>query len=407
MNNVENTVKQITQKDDNLAIKALSSMFCEINLDVFNSLNDKSEFLFDFVKANVARRFLKVISSSNYQNLFKFFAMYSYDYFDVLTECFLKFANNDDFEKLTTLSKNGTSEEKTYAIKILSSVDKLPRETVVENAFSDFEPLMTICADILKDKGDISCYEKAIALLKSDDDFEVLNAVKFLVAFGDKKALYPIYEVMKESPISNNIADELPFLSSISDMIKSDNISLGIFCLIEILDDLAENIPLSYIFNYELYDVLNFLIEKNSSNNQNFSEIAFALVKAKYKFELITDNDEYIFDADKDTKNEIFEILNLLKNQDEKFWQCQIEMITDELYSYPKRILSVLELIRELNLQGTIDDVKSLLENEDETVICSAVHTLNSLGNISSVDKQIVDNLKNENLKILVLSYLN
>lgn len=407
MNNVENIVKQITQKDDNIAINVMTSMFNDADLVVFNSLNDKSEFLFEFVKKNVARRFQSVIKASNYQNLFKFFTVYSYDYFDVFVDCFLKFATDIDFDKLLELSKNGTDEEKTYAIKILGCANKLSADVAFENAFSDFEPLMTVCVDVLKTGDNKECFNKALDMLKSEDDFEVLNAVKFLVAYGDKSVLPQIYEIMKTSPVSAGIADEIPFLSSLLEMLKSDNISLGLFCLSEILDDLAENIPLSYIFNYELYDVLNFLIQKNLNNNKNFSEIAMDLVKAKVKFELITSNDEYIFDADKDTKNEVFEILNLLRNQDEKFWQCQTEMITDELYSYSKRVLSVLELIRELNLKSAADDVMNLLDNDDETVVCSAVHTLNLLGAMSSVDKKIVDNFKNENLKILVSSYFN
>lgn len=58
-------------------------------------------------------------------------------------------------------------------------------------------------------------------MLKSDDDFTVLKAVKFLVAYEDKSAVDAILEAMEKSSMSENIAGEVPYLESLLDLMQT------------------------------------------------------------------------------------------------------------------------------------------------------------------------------------------
>ena len=55
----------------------------------------------------------------------------------------------------------------------------------------------------------------------------------------------------------------------------------------------------------------------NITNVDKFFEV---VDKCEGKVEMLTENDEYTFDEDKNTKQEVQDIYNLLKKQQEYFW---------------------------------------------------------------------------------------
>ena len=78
----------VCAKDENAARMAAAKIFNECNIEEFEKLCEKMDFLFDFVKENVLKRFSIAVNSSNFKNIFKFFNCYSPhfdDFFAVLT----------------------------------------------------------------------------------------------------------------------------------------------------------------------------------------------------------------------------------------------------------------------------------------------------------------------------------
>ena len=108
---------------------------------------------------------------------------------------------------------------------------------------------------------------------------------------------------------------------------------------------------------------------------------------------MFCENQEYIFDEDKNTKQEIEAIWKLLKTQNEEFWTLQKHFVVSELNEEKDRILSVLPVIAEFNIKESIDIIKKLLEiNEDEVVICEALSTLKTMQILELSDIQKVEN---------------
>ena len=83
----------------------------------------------------------------------------------------------------------------------------------------------------------------------------------------------------------------------------------GLTVINYIINGLGEILPLSTTIDYNLYSV----IEDLANNSQN-SAIATVLTNAREKFNTLTENDEYLFDEDKNTKNEVLEINKLLNS---------------------------------------------------------------------------------------------
>ena len=92
------------------------------DVELFAELVGSDDFLFDFVKQNVANRLSKVCNESNYMNLLALLKYYSPFYEDFIVSNLVKFANEDLTDKLLEIFENGTEEEKTYCAKFFAFV---------------------------------------------------------------------------------------------------------------------------------------------------------------------------------------------------------------------------------------------------------------------------------------------
>ncbi len=408
MNN-EQLVKDLTAKDEQKALCAAQEIINKTNTEAFKLLTDKSEFLFDFVKNNVCKRLNKAINQNNYRNLFAFLKIYCPDFEDVIIGSLAKFANEEMTDEMLELLEQGSDEEKAYAAKYFSYIpDTIAIDDLIQYAFEDNEALAFNAAKALGAMNADVAYQKAIELLNSDDEFTVLKAVKFLVAYENKNAVEPILKAMEHSSMSENIAGEIPYIQSIMELLTTyDDKSLVLLCVDNILSGLGEILPLNQIFCFELFEVLSFLIEYNIKNKD--SQAAAVLLKALSKFEMLNENEEYTFDEDKNTKQEINEIYNLLKNQQEYFWNAQKNLVKNELNpSLPNyRTSSALRVIAEYNLTQAADEVKSLLNSENEILLCEAVIALKNLSMLDGINKdEIIGKVKDENKKALIQSLI-
>lgn len=111
---------------------------------------------------------------------------------------------------------------------------------------------------------------------------------------------------------------EIPYIQSLMELLQQyEDKNYVLLCIDNILSGLGEILPLSQIFCFEMFEVLEYLIPYNT-NNKN-PQAAVVLLKALSKFEELANNEEYTFDEDKNTKQEIQDIYNLLKKQQSTF----------------------------------------------------------------------------------------
>lgn len=356
---------------------------------LFAELVEKDSFLFDFVKQNVAGRLEKATNEHNWQTLLTFLKYYSPSYEEFITSTLARYADEDLTDKMLGLLENGTNDEKTYAAKFFSYIqDPLAIEFLKKNSYTDNEYLNTNCAVTLSAMNEESSYNEALEKLKSNDDFEKLLAVKFLTAYGKKEALQGIIDAMKNSAMAENIAGEIPYLESIFNILEND-FENGLLVVNYIINGLGEILGLSQVFDFELFDVLEFIETKYED-----SRAAVVLLNACEKFETLTENDEYLFDEDKDTRNEIQDIKKLLLNTDKKEL---LSKVNAELREDSPFVYTALDFAQDLMA------IRELLKCSNQTIILKTAEILKSLNNLDDTAKTVaLLKITDENIKSII-----
>lgn len=400
---MDKLINDLTQKDENKALKAAQAIVNEKNVNAFKKLCEKSDFLFDFVKNNVRNRLKKAINQNNYQNIKAFFEIYDENYADTLIESLSKYASEELSDELLELLQNGTTSQKKYAAKYFSIIpDTIAQDTLEEYAFGSDMELAINSAQALGAMGAKNIYNKAIEMLATNDEFELIKAVRFLSAYADKTAVQELLKTLETTSAGENIAAEIPYLMSIPEMLEVHDKDTVLTCIDFILLGLGEIIPLSEVFSYEIYNVIETLI--NAPTN---SHIAQVLLRAYERFSTLNENDEYSFDESKDVKKELKEIFELLDSQPKEFWDAQKSIITKELKTSKQRKIAALEVIRALNIKSTEKDLINFIEETtDEQLIILAVGVARSLDIINKLNKEKIEaKISNETSIAILKSY--
>lgn len=359
------------------------------DVELFGELVGSEDFLFDFVKQNVANRLDRVCNESNYTNLLALLKYYSPFYEEFIVSNLVKFADEDLTDKMLNLFENGTDEEKTYCAKFFAYIqDPLALQYLQQNAYSENTALSSNCAATLAILGDKVSFNQALEKLNSDDDFTKLEGVKFLVSYGDKVVVPEIIRVIKTSSMAENIAGELLYLTDLFELYKQnqDDALVVLNCII---NGLGEILGLAQIFDFRLYEFLEMLI-KSPKN----SKTAVVLTNVVDKFDTLTENDEYLFDETKDTKQEVLEIKNLLSTMDiaQLYGLIDEELLEDSLF-----VFSALEYTEN---EGKVRD---LLNSSNPTVVLKALEILKLLGVLTNSDKhKALDSVSDENLRSVI-----
>lgn len=368
-------LKKLTGKNKNDYEAVAKHLVDDCDVELFKELVDNDDFLFDFVKNNVAQRIENAVNQNNYQNLVEFLKYYSQSYEDVIVGSLVKFADEDLTDLMLDKFENGCDNEKAYAAKYFAKIqDPLAHEFLRLNSYSDNEFLAQNCAMTLGAWHDEKSFDEAIEKLQNSDDFEKLSAVKFLTAYGDKKAVPKLFEAMKNSTMAENIAGEIPYLVPLYELIKSDYEN-ALLAIIYITNALGEILPLSVVFDFELFEVFEDLI-----NNHEDSKMAITLLNAKGKFETLTENDEYLFDEDKNTKNEIFDIKKLLNSAKKKDLE---KYVNDELKEDSPFVYTALDFATDELA------IRELLKSNNQTLILKTAEVLKSLGNFDETARTV------------------
>lgn len=368
-------LKKLTGKNKNDYEAVAKHLVDDCDVELFKELVDNDDFLFDFVKNNVAQRLENAVNQNNYQNLTEFLKYYSQSYEDAIVGSLVKYADEDLTDLMLDKFENGCDNEKTYAAKYFAKIqDPLAYEFLRLNSYSDNEFLAQNCAMTLGAWHDEKSFDEAIEKLQNSDDFEKLSAVKFLTAYGDKKAVPKLFEAMKTSTMAENIAGEIPYLVPLYELIKTDYEN-ALLAIIYITNALGEILPLSVVFDFELFEVFEELI-----NNHDDSKFAITLLNARDKFDTLTENDEYLYDEDKNTKNEIFDIKKLLNSAKKKDLE---KYINDELSEDSPFVFTALDFATDELA------IRELLKSNNQTLILKTAEVLKSLGNFDETARTV------------------
>ncbi|MCR5260353.1 MAG: hypothetical protein K6C94_00775 [Candidatus Gastranaerophilales bacterium] len=401
-------VKKISAKDESAALPLIREMIDKSDVALFRELVGQFDYFFPFLKDNVANRFEKSLSADNYRNLYNFAEIYSSDLDKVFASAFKNFGNDDDKAKMLEYLKNGTESAKTYAARYFElSGDEIAVQDLIDNVFSENEYLADACAAALGNLNEQKSYALALDKLKSSDDFEALAGLNFFVSYLKNPPFDDIFKAFKTTGMPENFAGKIAYIKPLPVLLK-ENISDALPIIDSILIGLGEILPLSEVFNFELYDVLGMLSE--TVNSENLSKIAVILLRAKSKIEMICSNDEYTFDEDKNTINELKDIRSLLNSLGDAFWNTMKSEAVKELKKEDKSdIISALQIIGEYEIQSAAPDILDCIyENGDEVVLCEAFSALKKINALYLINKdEAVNMFSNSNSAAIVENLYN
>ena len=385
-------IKQLTGKNQNEYEPVAQEIINNADTELFSELVSKDDFLFDFVKTNVASRLERACNKNNYKNLLKFLNIYSPYYEDFITSTLAQYGDNEISNIMLDKFKSGTISEKTYAAGFFAyKEDNRALPLLKEYAFCNDGSLSENCARALSKLKNSDAYNLAIEKLKSDDDFEQVTAANFLVAYQDTNALKPLFETMKKSKMSENIAELIPYLVPLPELLKTEFNDDAILTFCYIINGLVELVPVSQVIGFRIYEFIESMLKSSPTGAS-----AVALFLAKDKFNMITENEEYLFDEDKNTKNEVNDIKNLLNNAN---LYPMTSFLYEELFEESDFIFFVLEIVRDA------DSLIPLLNGENQTVIIKVMELLKSQNLLTEEYKQqALSKITDENLRVVALA---
>ena len=368
-------IKKLTGKNPSEYENVAKSLVDNSDVELFAKLVKQDDFLFDFIKDNVAKRIQAACNKENYLHLMDFLEHYSSSYDTMIARVLHNFSGDELLPEMKELYLNGSDSQKAYATKYFSFVTPERLNEILpllrKTAFSDYEPLSINSIEVLSILKDEESKQTAIAKLDSDDEFEQYDAVKFLVTYQANDCLDKILEIMKKSSLSENIAAEILYLTNFEDLIARDFDS-AMLVLCNIINAIPEILPPSIVCEYGLCSILENLPLTSTS--------AVLLRLAKDKFEELISNDEYLFDSDKNTKDAVKDIADILKRINSHKLES---LLYDELYEESDFVFFALDYVNE------IAELETLLDSKNETLILKVLTLLKEKRELKIEHKQL------------------
>ena len=385
-------IKKLTGKNPDEYNLVAKNLVNNSDVQLFSKLVKQDDFLFDYIKNNVAKRIFSACNENNYKNILNFFKYYSCSYDDMFADVLYKYGGESIITAIKTLFYDGDNAQKAYAIKCLLrfSNEKLYDliNKIREYTKSDFEPLAINSIELLSKLNDSESKNNALNSLNSTDEFEQFNAIKFLVTYQAKDSIDLIIEKMKKSTLSENIAAEIPYLIPLEELLTI-NFDAGILVLCNIVNAIPEIIAPSAVIDYNLFAIIENLYFNNFS-----SSVAVLLRLAKEKFAQLTENDEYLFDCDKNTKDEVFAINSFLKSVNINKIN---NMLYEELYDESDFVFFAVDFVEEIN------ELESLLDSTNQTLILKVLSLLKEKQLLNNAHKQnALKNISCEHIRNIV-----
>lgn len=408
----------LLSKDIKVSVSAANAIVNSKDTDAFIKLCEKSEFIFDFLKEKIIKNLCNAVTKENFSNIFEFTKIYSGDFENFIVNSWLKFANEDLTDEVLAIFEDGTKEQMTYAAAYFYHInDPLALEYLEKYAFCDFEPLAQNCALALSKFEDKKLYNEAIHVIQDNntDDFEKYKYVNFLVSYGDKSALNTLLNYLKNTYSSCFVASNILYLTGFYELSKADKLDKALEIFDTILSGYPEEISLETVLDFEIPDFVKYLVSilntgkdvaGKTLENMNIAPayIKRILLKAKYKFNLISREDIYTFDLSKNAKKEIISISEYINSLNLNFFEG-----LEEEFSVPnkERILEAFDVVLNFGKTNFSEKIaETILKTQFEDVISEGTKVLKTFGKLSLLEKDcILDKIKNENLKTLTESY--
>lgn len=369
--------KAITGKNPAEFEQAASILVDTPDIELFKKLVKQDDFLFDFVKNNVAKRIKQACNKNNYKNLIQFLEYYSPSYDTMFAEVFKQYGDESITEDMKNLLINGSNAQKCYTLKFLKLLNKEQIKDLIpmvrETAILDDEFLSNNAIEFLSAVNDEVSKTEALNKLNSTDEFEQYNAIKFLVTFGAKDALPQILDVMKHSSLSENIASEIPFLIDLESLLEQDFDS-AVLVLCNIVNAIPEIIQPSAVIDYNLLEIFENLYYESLTSSS-----ALLLRMAKEKFASLEENEEYLFDCDKNTKDEVSNINKFFKGVNVNKLNS---LLYDELYDESDFVFFAVDYIND------IEELETLLDSSNQTLLLKVLSTLKEKQALKEEHKQ-------------------
>ena len=236
-------IKKLTGKNPSEYEAVAKSLVENSDTELFAKLIKQDDFLFDFIKTNVAKRIQNACNKENYLNLLNFCSYYSSSYDTMIARVLYSFSGDELISEMKEMFINGNDSQKAYAVKYFSFVTPEKLIEIVPllrtTAKSSFEPLAVNSIEVLSSLKDDISKNEALELLNSDDEFVQYDAVKFLVNYQAKDVLPRIIDVMRKSSLAENIASEIPYLVSFDELLEL-NFDDAILVLCNIVNAIPE-----------------------------------------------------------------------------------------------------------------------------------------------------------------------
>ena len=369
------------------------------DIDAWQCLLENSDYVFSFIKDKAGRMIAKEINKNNIDKVFELIKFHESDWDEYIAQGLNKISDDDLNEKMFEILQTGFVEEKTYAARYFCLLN-YPKasQALFEASSSYYQQLKSNAAEALGCLGDEDSYNHYLNQLKSDDEWDRIEAAQFLAKYGRKDAAVFILEAMENSGMAELLAGEIATLTDIYELFEENEEKTKVLAL-EAMDNILSGIPevwpLGVVFDFKIFECLQKLIEmaKNSKKDELAGRYAQILLKAKHKFAMFVSNSQYTFDEEKDILAEIDEIHHLLMYEDKDFWDLQFQILLKELeLNNTKRVLAAVSVLNEFEAEESITALikTALKQDQDEVVISQVLMILAKMGQTSEIDKDLL-----------------
>ena len=164
---------------------------------------------------------------------------------------------------------------------------------------------------------------------------------------------------------------------------------------------MGEILPLCEVFNYKIKQIINYLSSKPDINQNE----AVVILNTMLKFDLITQNDEYTFDENKNTKNELNEIQKIFESYNDEFKIHLKKILIKDIDLNSVFLTDTLNLISELQILDAKNSLTKLLETSNDRITCELINTLKNINGLNHLNQdEILNKINDNNIKAIVKS---
>ena len=115
-------IKKLTGKNPSEYEAVAKALVDNSDKELFAKLVKQDDFLFDFIKTNVAKRIQAACTKDNYLNLLNFLEYYSSSYDTMIARVLHSFSGDELLAEMKEAFLNGNDAQKAYAVKYFSFV---------------------------------------------------------------------------------------------------------------------------------------------------------------------------------------------------------------------------------------------------------------------------------------------